>query len=267
MSDSLRVTTDSRGVATVTMSRPEVHNAFDDGLIRELEQAFRALSADEAVRVVVLAGEGKSFSAGADLNWMKRMAGYSDEENYADAMGLARMLDAIDRCPKPVLARVQGAALGGGVGLVAACDMAVAAEEAKFGLTEVRLGLIPAVIAPYVIGAIGGRASRRYMLTAERFGAAEAHRLGLVHEVVPAAELNATCDRLAGDLLKGGPQALAACKDLIRTVRDIPLGDEDGRNTAHRHTARQIADRRASDEGREGITAFLEKRKPGWVAE
>ncbi len=262
MSEPLRIDTDSRGIATVTMNRPAVHNAFDDALIGELDRAFRALAADDAVRVVVLASEGKSFSAGADLNWMKRMAGYSDAENYADALGLARMLDAIDCCPKPVIAAVQGAALGGGVGLVAACDIAVAAEEAKFGLTEVRLGIIPAVISPHVIAAIGRRASRRYMLTGERFGAAEALRLGLVHEVVAGAELGAATQGIAEHLLKAGPEALAACKTLIRTVGDMPLGEE-----VAAYTARQIADRRASDEGREGIGAFLEKRKPRWMAQ
>ncbi|MBW7851259.1 MAG: enoyl-CoA hydratase/isomerase family protein [Rhodospirillales bacterium] len=253
-------TTIEGGVATVTLTRPEVHNAFDDNLIGLLTNEFRRLGQDESVRVVVLASTGPSFSAGADLNWMRRMAGYSDEENLRDAMALALMLDTIDRCPKPVLAVVQGAALGGGVGLVACCDIAVAADTAVFGLTEVRLGIIPSVISPYVLAAIGARASRRYMLTGERFDAAEARRIGLVSEVVPQDKLAESRDRMIRALLTCGPKAQAAAKDLVHVVRDSESGPD-----LMRFTARRIADIRASAEGKEGLSAFLDKRKPAWT--
>lgn len=247
-------------VATVLMDRAEVHNAFDPQLIAGLTEAFQRLEADAAVRVVVLAASGRSFSAGADLNWMKRMATYSGEENVADARALARLMRVIDRLAKPVIARVQGAAFGGGVGLVACCDMAVAAREAVFCLSEVRLGLIPAVISPYVVRAMGARAARRYFLTAERFGADEAHRLGLVHQVTDAEGLDAAVAALADHLLKGGPVALASAKDLIAAVSDRPLDD-----AVIEDTARRIAAQRAGAEGQEGVAAFLEKRAPGWI--
>ena len=247
------------GVATVTLDRPEVHNAFDDQVIAELTQAFRRLGAEPAARVVVLRANGKSFSAGADLDWMQRVARYSHEQNVADAMALAEMLHALDTCPKPTLALVQGPAYGGGVGLVAACDVAVAAETASFALTEVRLGLIPAVISPYVIAAIGERACRRYFLTAERFSAADAYRLGLVHQVVPADRLDAAVADLVARLLEGGAAAQAAAKELIRDVACRPI---DG--AVVRDGAERIARQRASAEGREGVAAFLEKRKPAW---
>lgn len=247
-------------VATVLMDRAEVHNAFDPELIAGLSETFLRLDADPAVRVVVLAASGRSFSAGADLNWMKRMAAYSGEENVADARALARLMRVIDRLSRPVIARVQGAAFGGGVGLVACCDMAVAAREAVFCLSEVRLGLIPAVISPYVVRAMGARAARRYFLTAERFGADEAYRLGLVHQVVDAQGLDAAVAALADHLLKGGPVALASAKDLIAAVSDRPLDD-----AVIEDTARRIAAQRAGAEGQEGVAAFLEKRPPGWV--
>lgn len=247
-------------VATVLMDRAEVHNAFDPQLIAGLTEAFQRLEADVAVRVVVLAASGRSFSAGADLNWMKRMAAYSGEENVADARALAGLMRVIDRLAKPVIARVQGAAFGGGVGLVACCDMAVAAREAVFCLSEVRLGLIPAVISPYVVRAMGARAARRYFLTAERFGADEAHRLGLVHQVTDAEGLDAAVAALAEHLLKGGPAALASAKDLIAAVSDRPLDD-----AVIEDTARRIAAQRAGAEGQEGVAAFLEKRAPGWI--
>src|SRR5512132_950738 len=247
------------GVATVTLHRPEVHNAFDDEVIAELMQAFRRLGADPAVRVVVLRAEGKSFSAGADLDWMQRVACYSHDQNVADAMALAEMLHALDACPKPTLALVQGPAYGGGVGLVAACDIAVAAETAFFALTEVRLGLIPAVISPYVIAAIGERACRRYLLTAERFSAADAYRLGLVHQVVPADRLDAAVADLVARLRECGAAAQAAAKELIRDVACRPID-----NAVVRDGAERIARQRASAEGREGVAAFLEKRKPAW---
>jgi methylglutaconyl-CoA hydratase len=247
------------GVATVTLDRPEVHNAFDDDVIAELTRAFRRLGADPAVRVVVLRANGKSFSAGADLEWMQRVAHYSHEQNVADAIALAEMLRALDACPKPTLALVQGPAYGGGVGLVAACDVAIAADAASFALTEVRLGLIPAVISPYVIAAIGERACRRYFLTAESFSATDAYRLGLVHQVVPAERLDTAAADLTARLLECGPAAQAAAKELIRDVGRRNVDDVSVRDSAER-----ITRRRASAEGREGVAAFLGKRKPVW---
>lgn len=247
------------GVTTIRMNRPEKHNAFDDVLIAELTDALRAAADNAAARVIVLESTGQSFSAGADLGWMKRMAGQGRAENERDAQALADLMRAIDRCPKPVLAVVQGPAFGGGVGLVACCDIAIAASEASFSLSEVRLGLIPAVISPYVAAAIGARACRRYFLTAERFDAATAQRLGLVHEVVAQTELAAARDRMIGHLLKGGPLAQRAAKDLIARVAGAPIDA-----ALMQDTARRIADQRASDEGKEGVAAFLEKRKPNW---
>lgn len=258
MSDIL---TDIRpdGVATVTMNRAALHNAFNEAVIADLDQAFRWLGDEPSVRVVLLRGTGKSFSAGADLGWMQRMAGYSREENVADAQGLARMLQAIDRCPRPTVAVVHGAAFGGGVGLAAACDIVVASEAASFSLSEVRLGLIPAVISPYVVAAMGERACRRYFLTAERFSAAEAMRLGLVHELAPADGLEAAVERMVRSLLDCAPGAQAEAKDLIRAVSRLPTDDAVLADTADR-----IATRRATAEGREGVGAFLEKRDPSW---
>lgn len=261
MSDSfVRVDAGPDGVATLTLDRPEVHNAFDDLLIAELTEKLRGLDADTAVRVVVLAANGKSFSAGADLNWMKRMARYSEAENLRDAMHLAGLMHTLDRMRKPTIARVQGAAFGGGVGLVACCDMAIAVREAQFCLSEVRLGLIPAVISPYVVQAIGARAARRYFLTAERFGADEARHLGLVSEVVDAERLDDAVGALASHLLKGGPQAQAASKDLIAAVNNRPI-----EMPVIEDTARRIAQQRTTAEGKEGVAAFLEKRGAGWV--
>ena len=246
-------------VTTIRLNRPDKHNAFDDTLIAELTQAFRTAGTDSSARVVVLEAAGPSFSAGADLGWMKRMSGQPRQANEEDAMALADLMGAIDRCPKPVLSVVQGAAIGGGVGLVACCDIAIAASEASFCLSEVRLGLIPAVISPYVAAAIGPRACRRYFLTAERFDAATALRLGLVQEVVPQAELSAARDRMIDHLLKGGPMAQRAAKDLIARVAFSPIDE-----ALMRNTARRIAEARASDEGKEGLAAFLDKRKPNW---
>jgi methylglutaconyl-CoA hydratase len=246
-------------VATVRMNRPEKHNAFDEHLIAELTQEFRDLASDTAVRVVVLAANGQSFSAGADLDWMKRMSAMGRAENERDAMALADLMEAIDRCPKPVVGVIQGAAFGGGVGLVACCDIAIATSSASFCLSEVRLGLIPAVISPYVVAAIGPRACRRYFLTAERFDAATAAKLGLVHRVVEPEALEAARDETVKQLLTGGPAAQTAAKALVRRVTGAPIDD------ALRHdTAARIADARASTEGKEGIAAFLEKRKPNW---
>ncbi|WP_020648661.1 enoyl-CoA hydratase/isomerase family protein [Solimonas variicoloris] len=246
-------------VATVWLTRPDVHNAFDEHLIAELSAALRALDADDAVRAVVLAGRGKSFCAGGDLDWMRRMAGYGDDENRRDAAGLAEMLRTLATLGKPTIARVHGAALAGGTGLVAACDIAVATPNASFGTTEVRLGLIPATISPYLIRAIGARAAQRYFLTAERLGAAEALRLGLVHEVVDADALDARIAALLECLLAGGPQALAAAKRLIAEVVDRPI---DAALIAR--TTEGIAAARGSAEAREGIAAFFDKRRPAW---
>jgi methylglutaconyl-CoA hydratase len=247
------------GIGTVWLNRPEVRNAFNEVMIAELTAAFRALAADAAVRVVVVGGRGSAFCAGGDLNWMKKMAGYSPEENYADALGLAEMLHALATLPKPTVARVHGAAYAGGLGLVAACDIAVAAQEAEFCVSEVKLGLLPATIGPHLVAAMGARAARRYWLTAERFGAVEAHRVGLVHETTPAATLDAAIERFCAELLTGGPAAQAATKELIRAVAGKPLARE-----LCEDTARRIAAIRASDEGKEGVRAFLEKRKPAW---
>jgi methylglutaconyl-CoA hydratase len=247
-------------VAIVVLNRPDVHNAFDETLIAELTATFVALDADNSIRAMVLAGAGKSFCAGADLNWMKRMARYSEAENLADAHGLAAMLRALYGMAKPTIARVHGAAMGGGVGLVACCDIAVAAQEATFALSEVKLGLIPATVGPYVIEAIGARQARRYFLTAERFSAAEAFRIGLVHDIVPAAELDRRINELLGALLTAGPRAQLECKALIRGVAHRPIDD-----VIVNGTAEHIAAVRASPEAREGIAAFLGKRKPAWV--
>lgn len=257
----LQLDQDARGLARITMDRPEVHNAFNEVFIAELTGLLERLGDDPAVRVVVLAASGKSFSAGADLAWMQAMAGYDEARNLADARGLARLLRTLDRLPKPTIARVQGAALGGGVGLVSACDIAIGAASASFGLTEVKLGLIPAVISPYVIAAIGERAARRWFLTAERFDAAEAQRMGLLHLVVPDGELDAAVERQATLLLGNGPAAVAAAKDLIFAVGRRPADA-----AVVEETARRIAAIRASAEGREGIAAFLQRRKPGWQA-
>jgi len=249
----------SGGLATLSMNRPEVHNAFDDTLVRDLAAALEPLANDTSVGVLVLEGAGKSFSAGADLNWMKRMADYSEEENLIDAKAMADMLRALNEFPKPVIAKVQGAALGGGVGLVACADIAVAADDAKFALSEVKLGLIPATISPYVIAAIGERQSRRYMLSGERFDAVKAKRIGLVHAVVASTDLDAAVDEVIGGLLANGPLAMIETKALIRSVAGRPVDKAISADTAAR-----IAKIRASQEGREGVRAFLEKRRPEW---
>ena len=247
------------GVATVTLNRPEVRNAFDEHLIAELTDLFQELDQDDGVRAVVLGGTGKSFSAGADLNWMRRTAEYSKAENFEDALRLARMMRSLDTLSKPTVAKVHGAAFGGGVGLVACCDLAVAAESAVFSFSEVRLGLLPAAIGPYVLAAIGSRNARRYFLSAERFSAAEARRIGLVHEVVPAAELDARVETLLAELLKGGPQAQRTCKAFLEDIQGKPLDE----GLTH-YTSERIATRRASQEGQEGVNAFLDKRAPNW---
>jgi methylglutaconyl-CoA hydratase len=249
------------GVETVTLNRPDVRNAFNDEVIAELQAVFSALRERPEVRCIVLAGNGAAFCAGADLNWMKRMAGYSHDENLADARALAEMLRTIYECPIPTIARVQGDVYAGGTGLVAVCDIAIAVDTAHFCLSEVKLGLIPATISPYVIRAMGARAAHRYFLTAERFDAGEAHRIGFVHEVVKAEALDATVAGIAQSLVSAGPAAVKACKALVQDV----AGQEIGTLLIER-TVKGIADIRASEEGREGIQSFLGKRKPNWLA-
>jgi len=249
------------GVARVTLNRPELRNAFDDALIGKLHAAFRELGADSAVRIVVLAGNGPAFCAGADLNWMKRMAGYGYDENLADARALAEMLAALDRLPKPTIARVHGPVFAGGTGLVAACDIAVGTPEAKFCLSEAKLGLSPATISPYVMRAMGERNARRYFLTAEVFGAEEAYRIGMLSMLVPASELDAAISGLIDHLLAGGPEAHAKIKDLVRAVAGRRPDD-----ALVAETAKRIAEIRGTPEGREGIASFLEKRKPAWCS-
>jgi methylglutaconyl-CoA hydratase len=256
----LKIAVDGR-IARVTLDRPDVRNAFDDATIVELTAAFRALSDDATVRVIVLAANGPAFCAGADLNYMKRMAGYSEAENRADALSLATMLNTIYTSAKPVIARVQGDAYAGGMGLVAACDIAVTADSAQFCLSEARLGLMPATIAPYVIRAMGARAAHRYFVTAERFDANEALRIGFVHQIASADQLDATVDSIATAVASNSPNAVRECKRLVadlaeKTIDEALIAD----------TAERIARIRASDEGREGVRSFLEKRKPSWLA-
>jgi methylglutaconyl-CoA hydratase len=252
-------------VATLRLERPDVHNAFDDTLIAGLVPALLALGADPAVRVVVLEGAGASFSAGADLRWMRRMAAADEAANRDDALALAGLLRALDELPKPTIARVHGAAFGGGVGLVAACDIAIGVPGAKFGLTESRLGLLPAVISPYVVAAIGARQARRWFATAETFDAAEALRIGLLHQVVEPDALDAAVQRQVDLLLKAGPRAAAAAKALVRTAA-ANEGSPTARDELDAANAELIAALRVSPEGQEGIAAFLEKRPASWTA-
>ena len=254
------VTEIDHGVGIITLNRADRHNAFDDAMINEISAAIDAMATDPDVRVVVFSSTGKSFCAGADLNWMKRMAGYTYDASLEDSRALAEMFRRVRQCPKPTVARVQGSAYGGGVGLVAACDIAIAVFDAQFALTEVKLGLIPAVISPHVIAAIGERYARRFMLTAERFSAAEAYRIGLLHEIVnDASALDEALNEIVDALLGNGPDALAECKKLIDAVAWRELSPELIEDTAQR-----ITRRRASNEGREGMSAFLEKRAPNW---
>lgn len=248
------------GIVVIWMNRAEVRNAFNETMIAELTQAFQAADADKSIRAVVLAGLGPAFCAGADLNWMKKMSGYSLRENHADALALAGMLNTIYMMKKPTVARVHGPAFAGGMGLVAACDIAIASQEAEFCLSEVKLGLTAATISPYVVAAIGERHARRYFLSAERFTAAEAFRIGLVHDLATKEELDATVNTLLAHLLAASPAAIAASKELIRAVARAPI---DQRMIAD--TAARIAAARASTDGKEGIRSFLEKRKPAWT--
>ena len=249
-------------VARLRLNRPELHNAFDAGLVAGLTDALHALAGDSSVRVVVLEGEGASFSAGADLNWMRGMASASEAENRDDALALARLMRTLDELPRPTIARVHGAAFGGGVGLVACCDIAIGVPEAKFGLTESKLGLLPAVISPYVVAAIGPRQARRWFASAEIFDADEAMRIGLLHQVVNATALDTAVQRQVDLLLKAGPIAAASAKALVRNVQAAS-----GPVAIDTANAALIARLRVSPEGQEGIAAFLEKRKPKWAAE
>lgn len=256
MTEALLVQKDARGVCTLTLNRPERHNAFDDKLIAALTERLRQIEADAAVRAVILTGAGKSFSSGADLQWMRAMANYDARANREDALRLAALMEALNTLPKPTIAAVNGSAFGGAVGIIACCDIALAVERAEFALTEVRLGLAPAVISPYVIAAIGARQARRLFLTGERIGAAEAQRIGLVHAVVSEEAFPEVLTRQLAFVLKGGPNALAECKRLA--VSATTAG-------AVAQTAELIARLRASTEGQEGMAAFFEKREPKWV--
>ena len=250
----------SGGVATITLTQPEIRNAFSDEVIVALMQAFETAGSRPDVRAIVLAAEGPAFCAGANLNWMSRMADYSRDENRVDAGELAKMLRSIYECPKPTIARVQGDVYAGGVGLVACCDMAVAVESAVFCLSEVKIGLMPATISPYVIRAMGARAAHRYFLTGERFNAREAHRIGFVHEVAEAEQLDGVVDQWLKHLLSAGPEAVKACKRLVIDVAEREINDQ-----LIAATVEGIAEIRASSEGKEGVQAFLAKRKPNWL--
>jgi methylglutaconyl-CoA hydratase len=247
-------------VAEVWLNRPDVRNAFNDGVIAELTATFRTLGADPSLRAIVLGGRGKAFCAGADLGWMRAMADYTWEQNRADAQALADMLWAIHSCPLPVVGRVQGDCYAGGVGLAAVCDVLLAADGVQFCLSEARLGLLPATIGPYVVRAMGEQAARRYFVTAERFSAVQAHAMGFVHEVVAPDALDARVAEVVAALVANGPAAVKACKQLVQDVAGRPIDD-----ALRADTARRIADIRASDEGREGVQSFLGKRAPAWL--
>ncbi len=247
------------GVAVITLDRPEIHNAFDDRLIVMLTEALETLGDDDRLSAVLLTGRGKSFSAGADLNWMRRSADHGEEDNLKDARALARLMTTLDRLAKPTIAKVNGAALGGGVGLICCCDIVIAAEHARFGTTEVKLGIMPSVIGPYVVRTIGAREARRIMLTGERFPAEEALRLGLVHRVMPAEALDQAVEEAISELLSSGPRAVQATKALIQDIAGQPISPD-----LIDETARRIAALRATPEAKEGLGAFLEKRSPNW---
>ncbi len=260
MPNSLDITTDDR-VARITLNRPDVHNAFDDELILDLTQTLLQLDADAAIRAVVLTGSGASFSAGADLNWMRRMASASEADNRTDAERLATLMRTLNFLSKPTIARVNGSAYGGGVGLIACCDIVIAVDSAKFALTEVKLGLVPAVISPYVIAAIGAREARRLFVTGELFDAAEAHRIGLVHDVVASQDFDEHVAIAMSQLAKGGPLAHAEAKRLVLRMSGATLHSAQSIDVEN---AALIAKLRVSPEGQEGIGAFLDKRKPNW---
>jgi methylglutaconyl-CoA hydratase len=261
MTDYLHLQVEQRdAVRWLWLNRPDVRNAFNDALIGEISAAFAAVEASPETRVVVVAARGNVFCAGADLNYMRTMAGFTHAENHADALRVARMFSAVHACSRPVIARVQGDAYGGGVGLAAACDIAIASDNVSFGLSEVRLGIVAATISPHLVRAMGARQAARYMLTAEKFSAAQARTLGLVHEVTKPRDLDYEVERQAQVLLSSSPAALAATKRLLADVVESPMDD-----VLLAATAKCIADARVSPEGREGMAAFLEKRSPAWV--
>ncbi|MEJ2514346.1 MAG: enoyl-CoA hydratase/isomerase family protein [Gammaproteobacteria bacterium] len=262
MSDNVLISVDPRGVATMTMNRPEVHNAFNVEMVSALTEALVDLKGRPDVRVLVLTGAGKSFSAGADVNWMRSMAGFTEDENTEDALHLADLMSLLNGMPMPTVARVNGHAFGGGVGLVACCDIVIASHEARFSLSEVRLGLVPAVISPYVINAIGERHARRFFLSGEAMSVKVARRIGLVHEIAKDRKLDDAVEDQVGMLLRGGPEALRESKELIFMVAHH---GESAHEALKRGTARLIAQLRVSPEGQEGLSAFLEKRRPAWL--
>ncbi len=257
---SVQVSIDERGVATVLLNRPERHNAFDENMIAELTASFDSLAANEKVKLMVLRSNGRNFSAGADLDWMKRMANYSHEENLRDANLLAQMLHKLNYLPFPTIARVQGAAMGGGAGLVCCCDIAIASDSASFAFSEAKLGLIPATISPYVIQSIGAQAARRYFLTAERFDANTALRLGMVSECMDENEIDEEINKLAQAILANSTDAVKAAKQLVFDIENQEVNP-----ALIEMTSERIAEIRASEEGKEGLAAFLEKRKPAWL--
>lgn len=256
--DTIRIEHDG-AVSRVVLARPDIRNAFNEVMIRELREGFADLRARTELRVVVLTGEGKAFCAGADLHWMRRVLQLTYEQSYADSLELARLMREMYEFPRPVIGRIQGAAIGGGTGLVAVCDMAVASEDAIFSFSEVKIGLVPACISPYLLKKVGERWAREYFLTGERIPAAKALECGLVQRVVPPADLDGVVDGIVQSLLSSGPEALATCKRMIRAVADMPLED------AGPYTAEVIARLRTSPEGQEGMNAFLERRSPSWV--
>lgn len=262
MSDPVLLEVDRRGVATVTLHRPEVHNAFDDQLIALLTTLLGEINGRPDVRAVVLTGAGRSFSSGADINWMRSMAEFGEEQNLEDALRLAELMSVLNNLSKPTVARVNGNAFGGGVGLISCCDIVIAAKQARFSLSEVRLGLVPAVISPYVIAAIGVRNARRFFLTAEPMTTRKARRCGLVHEIATENHLDDAVDDQVGMLLKGGPVAIRESKELIAMVAGGDLSPDE---TVRRRTAELIAQLRVSEEGQEGLSAFLEKRPARWT--
>ena len=262
MTQSLISHTDDRGVHTLSMNRPDVHNAFDANMIREMTAALMAADQSDAVRIVVITGSGSCFSAGADMNWMRGLAEASLEENERDALALAGLMRCLNYLSKPTIARINGAAFGGGLGLIAACDITIAVDSARFGLTEARLGLAPAVISPYVFRRIGERNARRYFLSAERFDAKKATEIGLIQKIVPDEQLDDSIEDMIGHLLQGGPLAVTYCKQLAFTIAGH---NEKSQKTIDEFTAKLIANLRVSEEGQEGLAAFLEKRKPAWI--
>ena len=259
---TIQNTIDNRGVQTLSMNRPEVYNAFDANMISELTQAIRLAAENDDVRILLITGVGSYFSAGADLNWMRRQVDASQEENESDAIHLADLMRSLNYLSKPTIARINGAAFGGGLGLIAACDITIAVDNARFGLTEARLGLAPAVISPYVFRRIGERNARRYFMTSERFDSRQALSIGLIQQSVPAEQLDESVETVITDLLKGGPLAVTTCKQLVFAVAGH---DEDSQKSMDEYTSGLIAGLRIMDEGQEGLAAFLEKRKPDWL--